>query len=361
MMISASRSDEEFSKEVIAQQVDALLKEIVSLKNHPCEKSIHDTRVQSRRVRAALEAFGDLCNSGPYRAFYRSIKELTQALGKPRELSIILLLLRDLHNTGDAAEGLCREYLARRMENRLRKQENQLLRSLNAIDPLRPKSQIQFLLAGMDSHAAGNESTTVQTGRPFQQSLLQMCDTDRERAQRIFKELAQPLLTFQPRHHFHRATDDTLHKLRISAKRLRYAMELFAPLWPSGLKDEIKVARALQDAGGQYHDWCVLCENLKAEIRCLHKGDTGHMAFQIGRLLAAAEDRRGELRKPTLPAIKNLQSTLRRLLLQHLGNQREHKWLIPARGDRNKNMSWQKPREGFSPQIRRSHLVTGRT
>jgi CHAD domain-containing protein len=341
MMISTSRSDEEFPKAVIAQQADALLKILVSLQNRSCEKSIHDTRVQSRRVRAALEAFRTLCNPGPYRALYSTIKEITRTLGKPRELSVVLMLLRDLHNTGDMAEGLCRDYLIERMENRLRKQENRLLRSLNAIDPFRLKSQVQFLLGGMDSHVVGNESTTAKTGRPFQQALFPMREGDRERAQRVFGELAQPILAFQPRYHFHRATDDKLHELRISAKKLRYAMDLFAPIWPGGLKDEIMVARALQDAGGQYHDWCVLCENLKAEIGRLYKGDTGNIAFQIGRLQAAAEDRRNELRKHVLPAIENLQSTLR-CLMQHEGSQRERKWLLTPKGNWNKMLIMKK-------------------
>jgi hypothetical protein len=204
------------------------------------------------------------------------------------------------------------------------------------------KSPIQFLLAGMDSHEAGNESTTAKTGRLSQPALFPMCEANRERAQRIFKELAQPLMAFQPRYHFHRATDDRLHKLRIIAQRLRYAMEVFAPIWPGGLKDEINVARALQDAGGQYHDWCVLCEHLKAEIRRLHKDETGPMTFQIGRLQAAAEDRKNELRKHVLPAIENLKSTLRCLMLPHLENQWEHERLLAAKGNRNANPIMQK-------------------
>jgi CHAD domain-containing protein len=193
----------------------------------------------------------------------------------------------------------------------------------------------------MDPHAASNESIPGRPGQAktrtrsrsmqssFQPALFRMHESDRERAQTIFKELAKPILAFRPRYHFHRATDDKLHGLRISAKKLRYAMELFAPLWPQGLKDKIADARALQDTGGQYHDWCVLCETLKAEIRRSHKGDNGHLAFQIGRLLALAEDRKAELRKNVLPAITTLQSTLR-LLLPDLGNELERNQLLTA-------------------------------
>src|SRR5436309_6718452 len=51
-----------------------------------------------------------------------------------------------------------------------------------------------------------------------------------------------------------------------AAKKLRYTMEIFDPIWPAGLKKEIRLARALQDAGGHYHDWCVLRDRIQKEI-----------------------------------------------------------------------------------------------
>lgn len=320
------RPDENYSKAVLARQAESLYKELACLQSDCCEKSIHDTRVQSRRMRAALEAFRDLFNPDPYRALYRTVKQITRTLGKPRETGVILKLLRELGDAGDMAEGVSREYLVEKMENKLQKQEKRLLRNLKTLDPLQLQSQMQFLLASMDLYAAKDASKIETAGQtrtsmrkrimemPFQQTLFGMHETDRDRALRIFKELAPPILAFRARYHFHRATDDKLHELRISAKKLRYAMELFAPIWPHGLKEKIADARALQDAGGLYHDWCVLCATLKEEIGRTHEGDNAHLAFQIGRLLAFAEDRKAELRREILPAINALQSTLQALL-----------------------------------------------
>jgi len=44
------------------------------------------------------------------------------------------------------------------------------------------------------------------------------------------------------------------HELRIAAKRLRYALELFLPLDGGGLKPALKAARSLQQALGDLHD-----------------------------------------------------------------------------------------------------------
>jgi CHAD domain-containing protein len=312
----------------LQQRADALLSEIASLADRATEESIHDTRVQSRRMRAALEAFQNLFAPHPWRALYESVREITKTLGRPRETGVMLTLLRDLGGSGDLAESLCREYLAEKFQTKLGKQEKRLQRKLKTIDPRRLRSQVDFLLSGIEPHetcdaalisrpalapARGRRHAGHVADRPTSPSMQEdAC----KRGQRIFTELAQPILSFRARYDFRRAADEQLHALRITAKKLRYAMEIFDPVWPGGLKDPIAQCRALQDAGGNYHDWCVLCESLKAEIRRLSERTTVNLAFQIGRLLASAEDRRAELRRQILPVLTALQSTLRSLLTQ---------------------------------------------
>jgi CHAD domain-containing protein len=240
----------------------------------------------------------------------------------------MLALLSDLGGCGDLAERLCREFLAEKIQRKLRKQEKRMRRKLKTIDPRRLRSQVDFLLSGMEPRevldaalssppvpepARGRRRAGQASARP---TLLRRQENARGRAQRIFAELAKPILCFRPRYDFRRATDEQLHALRITAKKLRYAMEIFGPIWPGGLEDPIAQSRALQDAGGNYHDWCVLCESLRAEIRRLNQRETVHLAFQIGRLLAYAQDRSAELRKQILPALTALQATLRSLLAQ---------------------------------------------
>ena len=326
MIMDEERSTGEFGKTILQQRADSLLDELVSLKRRPDEKSIHDTRVQSRRLRAALEAFQDLFAPHPWQAVYSAVKEITRTLGGPRETGVIILLLRDLGGAGDMAESLCREYLMERLQEKLQKQEKRLERTLKAIDPSRLRSRIAFLLAGMELPAESNTIVDAadwaakrpnrrrRQQNPFQPTLFPLHEEALERAQRILRQLMEPILAFRPRYDFRKATDDQIHALRIGAKKLRYAMELFDPIWRGGLKNPIAEARALQDAAGDFHDSCDLCRCLKTDIRRLNKGETVHLAFQIGRLLAFAEERRTELRKQILPAMKTLQSTLHQLL-----------------------------------------------
>jgi CHAD domain-containing protein len=335
-------TDAEFCRSVLTQKLFSLLKELVALKSRPGEKAIHDTRVQSRRMRAALEAFEDLLSPGPYRTVYQKIKQITRTLGRIRETGVILGLMRKLGKKEDLAEAICREYLVERISAELRKQERSLQRKLNAIDPVQLQSQIQSLLAGMPSHAPNSEppatvgqTQTILRARDMRRTvkpvILQSKGRDRERAQRILREMVRPILAFRSRSQFQSATDERLHKIRIGAKKLRYAMEIFSPYWPDGLKEEIVDARALQDVGGSYHDWCVICEILKAEMQRAQKSNKEHLALQIGRFLTAAEDQKAGLREQLLPAITACQSTLR-LLLPDLKNVPARKNLVFSAG-----------------------------
>jgi CHAD domain-containing protein len=320
-------SDYEFGKAVLQQKADALLAELALLRRRTTEKGVHDTRVQSRRMRAALEAFEDLFSPNPWKALYDSVKQVTRTLGKPRETGVLLMLLDGLDGSGDMAENLCREHLSETLRQKREKLDGRMRKRLGLIEPRRLRSQVDFLLSSMgpqetwDPAAASpaepaRASSRRQRARaPAQASLLPIWDDPLDRARRTLRQSAQPILDFRARYRFRRASDEQLHNLRIAAKKLRYAAEIFDPAWPGGLTEVIAQSRALQDAGGNHHDWCVLCEYLKEDIRQLNDRETVHLAFQIGRLLAHAEERRSELRRLILPALTALQSTLRSLPL----------------------------------------------
>jgi len=295
--------EREFAAAVLRRRCDALLEEAAALVDAPREDSVHDTRVQSRRLRAALEAFEDLLPPRPARALYDAARAITRALGRPRETGVALALLEELPDTGDPAEKLCREYLAERLRKKLRKQEKRLKRRLKASDLARLRSRVEDLL-GAASRRETPRTAPCDGGRTIQ------------RARRIFGETARPLLEFDASRDFAGADDERLHALRIAAKKLRYAMEVFDPAWPGGLEEAIARARALQDVGGIYHDWSVLCTGLEKEIGRLERNGSPGLAAGVGRIAALARERKAQLRQEILPALAGLQATLRKLRIR---------------------------------------------
>ena len=53
---------------------------------------------------------------------------------------------------------------------------------------------------------------------------------------------------------------EKLHEMRIFAKKLRYTMEAFSPLYRNNLKEEIRNIKDYQDALGELHDCDVWLE-----------------------------------------------------------------------------------------------------
>ena len=306
---------------ILRERMGSLVEELTRLKRRPDEESIHDTRVQSRRMRAALEAFKDLFPPHPWNAVYSRARQVTKALGKARETEVSLSLLKEQTGSGDMAENLCREYLEQRFLKTLQKRKRKLKKSLREINLRELRSKTQFLLSNLGPFEDLEGSLPNAGGRlPRSAAMLLnlVCfgcsEEPTGRGRRVLEELSAPILSFRARYDFRGATDQQLHDLRIAAKKLRYGLEIFSPAFPSGLDKEIALARALQDAGGHYHDWSVLRETLQKEIRRLTKQETTHLAFQLGRLLSQAQDQRAELRKKILPALTQLQAALRAML-----------------------------------------------
>lgn len=191
-----------------------------------------------------------------------------------------------------------------------------MLKRLKRIDVRSLRAQLDNLIEGLGPAEVAGEAgperpsggRAAAPGR--QRGLFDSTCSALARARTVAEALSAPIRSFRPRYHFRRASDERLHRLRIAGKKLRYALEIFDPVWPGGLAAEIALSRALQDAAGEYHDWVVLRERLQAEIRRLTRKETTHQAFQIGRILAFVEDRKAEKRAAVLPALTDLQAGL---------------------------------------------------
>jgi len=330
MDVSSSLSIEEFTRAVLEAKTGALSEELSALKQKPREDSIHDTRVQSRRLRAALEVFQDLFPPRSWKPFYAQVRRITKTLGKAREREVDLKLLLELTSSGDMAEILCREYLEDRFRRSLRKRERQVRRGLHSLKPERLQAaldslQSQLPVAGGPASSippslASAESHDRESFVGRQPSLFQETEQPAARARRIVGALTEPLVSLRLRS-VRRMSDERLHAYRIAGKKARYAMEIFDPVWPGGLENSIASAKHLQDTLGRYHDVCVLRQRLQKEIARLTRRKRQHTAFQISRIVARLEEHRQGLREAIIPAIRDFQQSLQDAVPRAVGTE----------------------------------------
>ena len=287
--------DEALARMVLRQRMDSLTEELVRLKRRPDEESIHDTRVQSRRMRAALEAFKDLFPPHPWSALYGLVRQVTKALGKARETEVSLSLLKEQTGSGDMAENLCREYLEQRFRSKLQKRKRKLKRSLREINSRQLRSKTQFLLSNLGPFDDLERPLAKVRRRPTQRVLLNSacfrCRSSRpEEAGVSWQNSRLPFfrsgrVTISPGPPISDCTNCESTP-RSSVTDSRSSVRRFPPGWTrrSRSPERCRTPVVTTTTGA------VLRETLQVEIRRLTKQETTHLAFQLGRLLSQAED-----------------------------------------------------------------------
>jgi CHAD domain-containing protein len=192
--------------------------------------------------------------------------------------------------------------LHKRLASKLKKREARLRKGLERVDPLRLQSRLEFLLSVMEP--------VSWPDHPHQPPLFPMREGALEQAQTVLTNLTAPISGIRTLERFKAATDLELHSLRIAAKKSRYAMEMFSPIWPGGLSASIERARKFQELSGAYNDWSVLRSCFEDEIKRLDSPGSVGLAFEIGRLAAYAEQRKASMKAPIRAALIELQQSL---------------------------------------------------
>jgi hypothetical protein len=104
-----------------------------------------------------------------------------------------------------------------------------------------------------------------------------------ENARKILAVRVGEFFSYAPAVHDPRAGQE-LHDLRIAAKRLRYTLELFLPVFGEVGERNIERIRAIQEALGDYHDHDVRIALIERELAEL----AVEQSAELARLFAAA-------------------------------------------------------------------------
>ncbi|WP_267146663.1 CHAD domain-containing protein [Pyxidicoccus xibeiensis] len=209
------------------------------------DESVHDMRVATRRLRAALQVFRPL---GGLKKLEREVKRIQDALGGVRDLHVQAAWLegtgRKAVKKPEAREGIAALRKARLAE--LEGQETRLRAELERwVDRTVPR-----LLRKVDS---------LEGGRRFG-------------GRRVREHLRQRLRRVQQRMETYVDAPDaaSAHELRKDLKKLRYELEIFQPTFRRTVGALLEVLVPLQDGLGELHDADVrleLFERLAAEAK----------------------------------------------------------------------------------------------
>ncbi|MEI6084365.1 MAG: CHAD domain-containing protein [Verrucomicrobiota bacterium] len=223
-----------------------LLEKLASLFAAPGDldtDSLHQTRVATRRLRVGLRFFAALYPEGELKQVRRQLRRLTGVLGEVRTMDVNIHLLRKAArrlpaSTAAAQRKLVAGWLAARHTH---------------LDALR-----DFRRALHTSHFQARIRQLILKPRPLDDKRL--LKESNAALNQLRRELRRRYRKYRRQESL-----DVFHKLRLAAKRYRYALEICAAVFDTAATPRIRAVETLQDQTGICHDLEVLIDSLKVD------------------------------------------------------------------------------------------------
>lgn len=230
-------------------------------------EGVHDMRVASRRLRSALRDFKPYLRERKFRRSNKALKNIADALGAVRDQDVAILALEQLAADAPTEVTAGIEWFAD--ERRLKRDIARAELEQAITDEALAKLEKEFDSALEDGLKVSRKRKTVGVNRKSAER-LSCRDAGREVITERFREL-QDLSASLYRPHKIRP----LHEMRIAAKRLRYAIELFAPCWNEPLASSAKEIAKMQTSLGELHDCDVWIAEIGTMLRETEQEATG--------------------------------------------------------------------------------------
>lgn len=215
-------------------------------------EGVHSMRVASRRLRSALRDFTPYLRKHGLTTVQKRLRNLAGALGEVRDHDVALMALEDLEKRAPAAVSpTLKQFIETRKQQRETAREQ-----LKAVVDTTQLDQLQSdFVAAVDGATTtdGSKAQAVPQVTYLKMSRAVILDRLKE-LEKLSADVFKPFEV------------ETLHDMRIAAKRLRYAVELFQSCWGRSISTYAKRAARVQTALGDLHDCDVWIESFGKAI-----------------------------------------------------------------------------------------------
>jgi CHAD domain-containing protein len=220
------------------------------------QMSVHQARVASRRLREALPLLGVRADADALDRADKRVRRITRALGPVRELDVTLLLLAELRRKKAAPVRAIERVREAVSEERLKRRRDMLAEiKPSRIDKLRKRLV----------RVATPASPPVAKGSALAEANAQAAS----RAADLRAAIARAGGIYLP---------DRLHRVRVAAKKLRYALEIQRELTKSRSTAQLNRLKVQQDLLGRMHDLEILIDRARGVQTTITPRDRRGMA-----------------------------------------------------------------------------------
>jgi len=245
--MTKKRSPEKYAARMISKHLKRVSREVNGAYEARDPEHVHQARVASRRLRNSFWAFREALPPVERALWKKQIKNMADAMGRARDLDTQILFLEKF-----AKKVKKKEYRASidRLAAHLReKRKRAQPRVKKTLAELKRKKTLEKIAKKMDALSKTPPSRSGKT------DLYELAE------KKIRKRLKKLLACEEHAGHPERSRE--LHMMRIAAKKFRYTMENFQPLYGKKIDPFIDAAHAVQDNLGRVHDLDVWIDHFR--------------------------------------------------------------------------------------------------
>jgi len=240
----------EWAAEVLRVRFD----EVLSLRDAALDFSdiegVHGMRVATRRLRSALRDFMPLMDKRPPKRVRKELKQLADALGAVRDRDVAIVALEALQ--AEAENELIKEGIGKLLEEQNGLRETARFDLTEALAAHNLDDFQERFTAAIDKVAIQKKSKRIVTFN--------------EAGRKVVTGSLQDLLDLGASLYAPFKTEE-LHEMRIAAKRLRYAVELFVACWGKRIAPFAEEIAEMQSFLGEVHDCDIWIESLGVRLQ----------------------------------------------------------------------------------------------
>ncbi len=215
-------------------------------------EELHDMRVATRRMRAALRVFADYLDAAEYKPFLRMVRATGRELGAVRDLDVFRIKTQLYIDSLPAKEQSGLDPLMDAWAAERDRARAELIEYLDSDRYQRFKERFEHFLR---TPGAGAGSAFGPSGEPLPTRVGDVLPAI------LFRRLAG-VRAFDQAITKPDAPLSRFHELRIAGKALRYTLEFFQEVLGPGSKPLIETTKVVQDHLGDLQDAVVTCDVL---------------------------------------------------------------------------------------------------
>jgi len=246
--------------------------------------AVHQMRVAIRRVRSALQAFGEIVDRAHTRPLGGELRWLATTLGRERDAEVLLARLRKLLAaiSAELVSGPVEERITGHFTSELAQAHAAVVRDLDG-------PRYFALLDALDA-LVESPPLTPDASCPASEALRRPVRRAAKRLKRALKNI--PDQDQDQDQDQHRDKDAAIHEARKAAKRARYVADAAKPALADRARRQAVRAKALQTLLGDHHDSVVAREFLRRLAEQAHAAgeDTFTYGVMYEREATAARD-----------------------------------------------------------------------